>query len=346
MVYFVVLEGNILWIDSFVTTIALLGLHRLLKGNAGFITGLVFGGFLLFKQHGIFLCLTGSLWAFFNTKSIYSMIKFTLGWFMPLSLVFLYVLNLGVFKDFFYWGFLHNLQGYVGVEGKPPSLGQIIKFLSIFLPGFFGITFYSGHLKRHLIVFFFASLFFLFPRFELLHSQVGLPMASLGLYLLLSSASKFTKSAGLFSLLVGIMFFIRFILMDDQGVIKFYENDYINKVNYIKTITDFQKSTYIFGVGDNFYHLSNTLPPNKLWIGLLPGNMLAWVQKILVDNLISDPPQYILVNPLAEIDDTPLTDVAPIIWSYISSHYFHEQRLLPNLELWRPINHLTYGPAY
>ena len=40
-------------------------------------------------------------------------------------------------------------------------------------------------------------------------------------------------------------------------------------VSYIERNADKTRPIYVYGVNDNIYHLTNTLPPNKFWIELL-----------------------------------------------------------------------------
>ena len=68
LVFFTIWEGNTLWVDSFVATLALLGFISLYSGWTfksffrHLVTGLIFGLILLFKQHGILLCLMAGAW--------------------------------------------------------------------------------------------------------------------------------------------------------------------------------------------------------------------------------------------------------------------------------------------
>lgn len=341
--FFFLWEGNILWIDSFVATLSLLGFYLLITTwykkspiNA-LITGLIFGLLLLFKQHGIFICLTATLWVYLATKSLKRTIVLTIAWLIPMGLALIYVVSLGVISDFLFWTLLHNFQGYIGLEGKTPSLFSLAKLGLLFFPAILGISFSSRlRANKYLILLYFGSaLFYNFPRFELLHSQVALPIMIIGLFLALDSAHTPIKLFALSCIFTGWVLTARFFSKDIPGKVFFYTDSSKATIEFAKHNTSPGETIYVYGVNDNVYYLSLTTPPQKIWIELLPGNIIPGVQEVIINTLTYDHPKLILVDPNSKIDGKTLTSFTPLIWQHITSNYVLKNTLSNQVQVWR-----------
>lgn len=336
-------EGNILWIDSFVTTLSLLGFYLLINGwhtKSMFntcIVGLIFGLVLLFKQHGIFICLSATLWIYLSTKSITRMLVLTVAWVLPMGISLLYLTSLGVFDDFFFWTFLHNLQGYVSLEGKSPSPFSLVKLLLPLIPAIGGILLSPTTQYRFLIlIYLVATLFYNFPRFELLHSQVALPLVILGLILLFDLTRSPLKYVSLACILSSWLLAARFFSRATPGKVYFYADSSKATIDFARQNVSPGQTIYVYGVNDNLYHLSQTLPPGKTWIELLPGNIIPGVQEVIIGTLIQDPPKLVLVDPNSTVDGKSLKSFTPKIWHHIQANYVTKSTLANQVQVWVP----------
>lgn len=323
-------EGNTLWVDSFVTTLSLLGFYALESGwtfknfLTYFFSGLVFGVLLTFKQHGIFLCLAAGLWVINCKPSLKQLFWFVAGGLLPMTTTMLYLFQIGVFKDFWFWTVSHNIQGYTGLEGRWPVFGESARFLSLVIPVFFLRK--SKNIFHYFYLF--ASLFYVFPRFGLIHAQVALPIL---IYIISRKLSLFLS---IILISLGFFFAVRVLIKDTPGKVYFYDQSTQNTVNYVKANAKFGKPIYVYGVNDNVYHLTQTLPPKKMWIELLKGNIVPGVEDTIISTLKSDPPQFILVDPQASIDGQKIQEFTPLINTYLQNNFNKRVSLTNGIEVW------------
>lgn len=326
-------EGNILWVDSFVTTTALLGFYLLetdwtFKNSLTyFFSGLVFGILLAFKQHGIFLCLTAGIWVISYKPSLNRLAWFIAGGILPMGLIVLHLSLIGVFKDFWFWTISHNLSGYTSLEGRMPSMGELARFLTLVTPAVLSI-FLMVKKKFLYLLFFLSSAFYIFPRFGLIHAQIALPIL---IYII---SRKLSLTLAIILLSLGVFFTVRVLIKDTPGKIYFYGQSTQETVNYVKTNARPNGSIYVYGVNDNIYHLTQTLPPNRVWVELLKGNIIPGVEDTIISTLKVDPPQFILVDPQASIDSQKISEFTPLINKYIQDNFSKRVSLSNKTEVW------------
>lgn len=335
-------EGNILWIDSFVATLSLLGFYLLYTQKAltshinFFLTGLIFGLILMFKQHGIVLCAVSSLWVLSSKPSLSRFITFILGGAVPMGLAGLYLYRIGVFDQFWFWTIYHNLFGYTRLEGRPPLWGELARLLA---PLSIVVTsvFFSKNFKPLPLLFLVATLVFCFPRYGLIHAQIALPIV---IFVFAMSLQKSKELVFFAFILISLclVFTVRTVTKDIPNKIKFYDSDTIETVMYVKQHADLSKPIYVYGVNDNIYHLTSTLPPQKMWIELLAGNIIPGVEDTLISTLKSSPPQFILLDSKAYIDGMYISEFTPNIWKHINNSYKKQVTLRNGVEVWYPKN--------
>ena len=239
-----------------------------------------------------------------------------------MGIVSVYYYKLGVWPDFWYWTVVHNLTGYSSLEGRIPGLGELSRLLLLIVPASFGLQGISG-------LFILSSLVYLIPRFGLIHAQVGL---ALFIFLLNKRPKLYWPIFGLALLLLA-----RIFAKEIPGKVLFYDQAAMLTVSYIERNADKTRPIYVYGVNDNIYHLTNTLPPNKFWIELLRGNIIEGVEDQLIEALKIDPPQFILIDPYASIDENKISEFTPLIWQYIRSHFILKTKLANDVEVWYPI---------
>ena len=333
LVFFAIWEGNTLWVDSFVATLALIGFISLYSKwvfknlLTHFLTGLIFGLSLMFKQHGILLCLVAGVWVLAQRPKLLHLVGFLLGGALPMGIAVLYLYVLGVWNDFWFWTVAHNLTGYIGLEGRWPMMGELARFLLLLIPSYFGLTQILPRLKAVLVgSFALAAAIYIFPRFGLIHAQVLLPI-------LIFLVSKTVKLNWLV-LAAGLIFLSRIGAKDIPGKVYFYDQATESTVEYVRQNATLNRPIYTYGVNDNIYHLTSTRPPQWIWIELLKGNMIAGVEDTLINSLYLDPPQFILVDPYAQIDGEKISEFTPKLWQYISGRYKLKVSLKNGIQVW------------
>ena len=333
VVFFITWEGNTFWLDSFVAVLALFGFYLLESKHAFrnltsfFLTGLVFGYLITFKQHGVLLCLSGLVWVVQHRPSLKLFCAFAIGGILPLSLQSAALVVLGVFPEFFFWTVTHNLTGYVGLEGRSPTLTESIRFLALAIPTVLSLGF-AKNAKLVYFLFLFASIIYIYPRFGLIHAQISLPI----MVFLISRVWPLLIPP----LLVGMLFASRFMLTDNSGHVLFYDAASYQTVDFVNQTVSRNRPIYVYGVNDNIYHLTQTRPPQHAWIELLAGNIIPGVEDTIVGTLDADPPQYILVDPHASIDNSRLPEFTPKIWQYITTRYTLMHSLPNQIQVWYP----------
>ena len=137
---------------------------------------------------------------------------------------------------------------------------------------------------------------------------------------------------------MGLGLWYRSARRESAGKVYFYDSSIQATLDFVETTADKNKSIYVFGVNDNIYHLTQTLPPTKHWVELLRGNISYSVEDFLIKTLKNDPPQFILVDPLAIQDGILVRNFAPRVWDYIITNYQINLNLANGINVWYPKN--------
>ncbi len=335
-IFFITWEGHILWIDSVVATLSLIGFYLLhTRSKSYLLTGLVFGLILLFKQPGILLCGIAAIWILTTKPKVKSFLVFVIGGVLPMGLASMYLYSIGVWNDFWFWTVVHNLTGYTFLEGRQPLLSEQIRLMILWIPGLLAAT----RIKQDWLygLYILAASIFLFPRFGLIHAQVVLPILVFLITQWLANNSKFIV-LGLILVVMGLGLWYRSARRESAGKVYFYDSSIQATLDFVETTADKNKSIYVFGVNDNIYHLTQTLPPTKHWVELLRGNISYSVEDFLIKTLKNDPPQFILVDPLAIQDGILVRNFAPRVWDYIITNYQINLNLANGINVWYPKN--------
>ncbi len=172
-------EGWVLWIDSFLPLLLLPAFYFLYKKKL-FVCGLLLGLGIVFKQTIIPLSLIIFVYLFFQTKKFSLLLPYIIGLFIPVAAMLVYLINIGVFSDFWYWTVIFNLTTYAKYGTSiPTSTGYITRILVIFLPAL--LLFFHKDKKLVVVIFIFliGSLIGAFDRADFVHLQPSLPFVLL-----------------------------------------------------------------------------------------------------------------------------------------------------------------------
>ena len=139
------LEGNMLWIDSFLPLLLLPSYYFLAKPKSDYksilLTGFFLGMALVLKQVILPLIVINFL-LFVIKREFKNSLVFIFGAaILPFSML-IYVLSKGVFDDFFYWTITFNLTTFAKMGRKYATLGQLVKIAILYLPAFIILSYY------------------------------------------------------------------------------------------------------------------------------------------------------------------------------------------------------------
>jgi hypothetical protein len=322
------LEGYVLWIDSFAQTALLWAFYFLVQGigfnRSGYakLGGLMMGLTLILKQTS--LPLVGMLIVYLSIgiRSRKVLKEFLVGILLPVAFLLMWVVLLGIWRDFYYWSFIFNITTFARMGRKAPQIVELLKVLPVVLPWIFSIL-WRRHLKIDkffylLLIFFLGSLFFAFARFDYVHLQPALPFAVIGAVYTSSQNKIYPFFLGAF--IVGSVFFCIYMIRQNLGREVYFfgefERSLTAKANYYRD----GGKVFSFGTTPHIYYLTNTLPPGNVFVFQFPWFMKVAEDKILL-GLMIDPPKVVLRDKYATVSGINLIESMPRISSYVERYY-------------------------
>jgi hypothetical protein len=293
-------EGNGLWFDLALAPMALIIFYLLKKKNyiwAGISWALAF----LIKQTAFWFLIPIAL-TLLEGKIMKNSRKFVAG-FLFFFLPFLAVIwLLGILPEFIYWTY------EFGVKILPMATGQISmptlrQFIVAIFP--FSILLFSNQKDVSEITPWVAlGIFGAFPRWGLFHFQPALPFLAIAGGLLIKDLRKM-KSLMRF-VLMGVLIltmalFLRSFSREWGGGDRFFEQEFMKIVSYVKENTQPNDEIYALNTWDSVYALSNTLPAVGPWVPHLSWYMeLPEVQEDIVSSLDIVRPKLIIRGEYSE----------------------------------------------
>lgn len=325
-------EGWVFWIDSFLPLFLLPAFYYLYKKKI-FLTGLFVGVGIVFKQ--VLIPLSGLIFLYliWETKNIKKMSSYLLGLFLILTLMIVYLISIGVLKDFWYWTIYFNLTTFAESGAKTivstslisrVALVYGVSILALFSEGkqFYGL--FSKHKRLILLLFIFllGSLVGSFDRTEFIHFQPSLPFAILTTVIGFNTLwkKKIIKLIILGYCLIGIWWLNVFYKGHLSNQILFFDNPTKIVASKIKQYTKSGDKIFIFGAPGHLYQMSNTRPTGDIFVFQFP-----WFLQIAGNRILGgikyDQPEIIVSDRTVEIDGLKITDFAKNIDQYIEQNY-------------------------
>ena len=323
-------EGNILWLDSFLTPIILIGFYFTLvfiekerKADA-FLAGFFMGLAIFIKQAILPLAAVLALYLIFKKKSLKILWPFIIGVVIPPAVLFIWIINRGLVNDFFYWTVVFNFEVYAKMGRKFPTLSQLGRLLVYFLPAFY---FVALGIKKNtkmvlLAIFLILSPLLALSRFEFVHLQPTLPFLALALTGFFSSVKgnviKITAVCLYFTLtLVWLTVFYKGHL---GNFVYFFDSKTLETASKVANLTKVGEHIFVFGTQPVIYPLANRLPAGKVFTITVPWNMKAAEARIL-SGLEEDRPSLVVRDSSATIDEKKVVDFSQKINSFIDQNY-------------------------
>lgn len=314
-------EGWVLWIDSFLPLILLPAFYALHKKRL-FACGLLLGIGIIFKQTLIPLALLILVYVLWEQRKLALIFLFGLAG--PIILMLVYLANIGVLKDFFYWTLFFNLTTYAKYGTSiPPSFGYVARIMLVY--GASTLAYFNKEDKRLiqiLFIFFLGSLAGIFDRADFVHFQPSLPFALMSTVYGLGRLGKLGKVK---------LIWISYLLVAGWWLNIFYKGHLGNRVlsfdtkTYqlsfkIKQYTKPLEKIFIFGAPPHLYQMSKTLPAGNIFVFQFP-----WFLKVaegrILDGIETDKPRIVVSDRTVKIEGQPISEFAKDIDQYIQKNY-------------------------
>lgn len=324
LLFFVIhpfLEGNVLWIDSFVPILLLPALYLLnqRRGRSIFAAGLLIGLAILMKQVAIPLGVIIFLWVWRQERSLGK--YYLAGLAVPLSFLVLFVLRKGIVSDFVYWTYTFNVETFAQMGRKHATLRQMLAIGVIYLPAVSVALFDIVHRRKVLLVslLMLATLLFAYARFDYVHLQPSLPFAILALVHMFSKLPKLDSFVFVYLLPV-IWVATRFYLGNAGQEVRYFGDVEHKVAGKVLELTEENDPIFMFGTLPHMYQMTLTRPPGDVFVFHFP-----WFMKIAEERILAgireEPPKVVVRQPGASIDSYDIYEHMPDIEKYISEKY-------------------------
>lgn len=321
-------EGYVLWIDTFVP-IFLLGAFYFLqemrfKPRNLFLSGLLLGTALLFKQVAIPLIVILGFLFLWKIRKVSILFPYAIGVAIPIVLLVVYILTLGVWQDFVFWTVTFNLTIFAQMGRKLPDLIGIVRALPVFgLAGMALWLFVRRNLTKFsvLSVFFLASLVYAFARFDYVHLQPALPFALLILVsAFLKIEKRFRQPLYLGFIVISFVLLALFYRIHIGDRVLFF-GDIERKISdKVRQLTNPQDSVFALGTTPHLYQMTNTLPSGGVFVFQFPWFMTVAEDRVLA-GIINDPPKVVVRDRDATVGGQRFIKFMPKINKHVERYY-------------------------
>lgn len=313
-------EGWVLWIDSFLPLILLLASHTFFKRKY-FISGILMGLAVIFKQVMIPLAIVLAFYTWWESKEFKRLKDFFIGLAIPIFLMIVYLINIGVFNDFFYWTIIFNLTVFAKYgRGEGSDFAHLSRVILVFGSAFLAV----GRLKERsvqiLLIFLVGSLIGLTTRFDFVHFQPALPFAIMATIFGLGRLRKFGNLLIIGYMLIAIWWINIFYKGHIGNKVFFFEESTYAVVGKIMQYTSPGDKIFVFGGAPHLYQMTKTLPAGDIFVFQFPWFLKVAEHRIL-EGIKKDQPNIIVVNRTVKTEGLPITEFARDIDQYILRNY-------------------------
>ena len=311
-------EGWVFWIDSFLPLLLLPASYALYKRKL-FLSGLFLGLGIVFKQTLIPLSFLIFIYLFWQSeKSVY---KYLLGLLIPIILMLLYLISIGVIKNFWYWTVIFNLTTYAQYgRGIHPSLAHFSRVFLVFGSAFLVFKKMKSREGQILLIFLIGTLLGLSTRFDFVHFQPALPFAILATVYGLERFGKLGR-LGIFGYtLIAVWWLIIFYNGHLGQKVFFFDEQTKITASKIKQYTKPMDKIFVFGAPPHLYQMADRLPAGNIFVFQFPWFLMKAEGRIL-EGIKRDQPEVIVSDRMVEIEGESIKDYAGKIDRYIQENY-------------------------
>lgn len=315
-------EGWVLWIDNFLPLFLLPAFYFTLKKKF-FVSGLFLGLAIVFKQTTIPLAILLLLYIYWEKRNLKNALIYFSGLILPTALMLIYLLNLGVFEDFWYWTIVFNLTTYAQYGTQiPTSFGFISRVFMVYITSLSGLLHKGRKLKIILFLFLIGSLIGAFDRANFVHFQPSLPFVALATSLGFYSLKKqtiFYAVAGAY-ILITLWWQNIFYKGHLSDKVFFFDRETYDISDKIRKYTKANDRIFVFGAAPHLYQMSQTLPAGNIFVFQFP-----WFLKVSEDRILQgvteDRPEIVVSDRTVKIEEKQIVDFASKIDSYLMENY-------------------------
>lgn len=315
-------EGWVLWIDTFLPILLLPAFYFLHKSKL-FLTGLLIGLSIVFKQ--VLLPLAGLIfiYIFWEKRNLKSLINYSAGVLLPILLMLLYFFSIGVLVDFWYWAVIFNLTVYAqSGRGLGPTVSHLIRVTMVFGTSFITLLRIKEKEAQILIIFLVGTLFSLSTRFDFVHFQPILPFALISTVYGVEKIGKkmLIKILGLGYVMITIWWLSSFYKGYIGDKVFFFDSETIQIAEKIKQYTIPGEKVFVFGGAPHLYQMSDTLPAGDIFIFQFPWFFEVSQQRIL-EGIKKDQTNIIVYDSSSKIEESLIIEFGKVINEYILANY-------------------------
>lgn len=322
LVFYIIFDGNIFWIENIITTLFLLNvlfIYQFERTNKPY--NLIFAGFfigssILMKQTSIFLFGLTFSYLILSKASRKELLFYYIGPFVSFLYLGYYILNQEISQDFYRWAIEFNLKYYGELASKMPSIRNLI-----LTTVFFGALPFILWIKKrsifdvYLILLAIFTLTYAYPRFELLHLKPALAIATIiiGSFYL----EKFGKWIMWTLLLLGVL--LAFITIENSLKVDSQNNEILEVIKYVEDNSNPGDVVFSFASIPHINFLTNTSPPG-IYVVQLPWYMVL-IEEDVLDKLSEESPDLIVKSKISTLDGIDTYKYMPKIVKYVGSNY-------------------------
>ena len=317
-------EGWVLWIESFLPLLLLPASYALYKKKF-FVTGILLGLAVVVKQTIVPLSALVLIYTFWTERSFKYSLNFLFGLIIPISLMVIYLVSIGVFKDFWYWTIVYNLSTYAQSGTKaPPSIGYISRIVIIYGASLFALLDRKKSIVFILLIFVAGALIGALERADFVRLQSSLPFVILATVYGCGKLGKFGKWGGLgikIGYLAALVWWLNIFYKGHLGnrVIAF-DPDTQELAVKIRNYTSPREKIFVYGAAPQLYQMSGTLPAGNIFVFQFPWFMQVAENRIL-EGIKKDQPEIVISDESVVIEGAKIVDFARDIDQYIQSNY-------------------------
>ncbi|MEK7616853.1 MAG: hypothetical protein AAB414_02275 [Patescibacteria group bacterium] len=315
-------EGWVFWIDSFLPLILLPAFYGLYKQKF-FLTGLLLGLGIIFKQVLIPLSFLVLIYIFWESRELGALRRYLYGLSLPIVLMITYLFSIEVLGDFWFWTITFNLTTYAQYgRGAVVDSAHLLRVVLVFGAASLILFKIKDKLSQMILIFLIGSLTGLSTRFDFVHFQPALPFAVLATVYGMERLGRLgmVRVFGIGYILITIWWLGIFYKGHIGDKVFFFDEQTKMVASKIQLYTKPTEKIFVFGAAPHLYQMSKTLPAGDVFVFQFPWFLKEAEDRVL-EGIKRDKPDIIVSDRSVKIEGLPITEFAKEIDSYIQQNY-------------------------
>lgn len=338
-------QGWVLWINNIMPIFYLWSFYLfVLFKQRKQIRWIFWSGFLLgiatvFKQVGLLSAGVAGLYLLLSSKSVKTVVLYGSGYMIPIVGIGLYLLNIGVWSDFWFWTIQFNATTYAQIGGAAPDQISLKRISGVLVPSVLLIFNKINSWQILLLLFILGGFFGGGNNFDFTYFQPVLPLVCLATVTVISSIKKvnWLLAAVLLYLLIVWRWLTPFYLTHQGPFVYYFDPDTQKVSELIRSKTRPGEEIFIYGATPLIYQMTDTIPAGKVFVFQFPWFIKDGGDRIFT-GLQSSKPKLIVSDPTTRTKDQLISDYSPEINNYIYSNYHLIEKIVTMTILVRNLN--------